>query len=70
MIVGLYVRRVRTPEAIASIAAGVAIAAVVQTAAGTGGAAWLDPAMVGIGAALATMLAAMAVTRGTPVEAS
>ena len=70
VIVGLYVRRVRTPEAIASIGAGVAVAAVVQTTAGAGGVAGLDPAMLGLGAALAAMLTAMVVTRHAPVEVS
>jgi len=70
VIVGLYVRRVRTPEAIASIGAGVAVAAVVQTTAGAGGVAGLDPAMLGLGAALAAMLAAMVVTRNAPMEMS
>ena len=70
VIVGLYVRRVRTPEAIASIGTGVTVAAVVQTTAGPGGVAGLDPAMLGLGAALAAMLAAMVVTRNAPMEMS
>ncbi len=70
VIVGLYVRRVRTPEAIASIGTGVTVAAVVQTTAGAGGVAGLDPAMLGLGAALAAMLAAMVVTRNAPMEMS
>ncbi|HJN46150.1 MAG: sodium:solute symporter [Acidobacteria bacterium] len=70
VLVGLYARRVRTPEALASIAAGVAVAAVVQTTAEDGAVVWLDPAMLGIGAALAAMLAAMMATRNKPVEVS
>ena len=63
VIVGLYVGRVRTPEAIASIAAGVTVFAAVRLAAGEGGVAGLDPAMLGLGAALAATLAVMAVRR-------
>ena len=63
VIVGLYVGRVRTPEAIASIAAGVAVFAAVRLAAGEGGIGGLDPAMLGLGAALAATLAVMAVRR-------
>ena len=60
LIVGLYVRRVRTPEAIASICAGVAVVAVVQVAAGSDRIAGLTPAMLGLSAALGTTLAFMA----------
>ena len=63
VIVGLYIRRVRTPEAIASIAAGVAVVAVDQITAGSEGVAWLTPAMLGLAAALTATLAVMAVTR-------
>ena len=59
LIVGLYVRRVRTPEASVSIAAGVAVVAVVQVTAGGGGVAGLTPAMLGLGAALTAMLVVM-----------
>ena len=68
VIVGLYAGRVRTPEAIASIAAGVAVAAAVQLTAGRGGIAGFTPAMLGIGAALTATLAVMVVTRNTPME--
>jgi len=63
VIVGLYIRRVRTPEAIASIAAGVAVVAVDQITAGSEGVAWLTPAMLGLAAALTATLAVMAATR-------
>jgi len=63
LIVGLYVRRVRTPEAIASIAAGVAVVAVVRVTAEGGGVAGLTPAMLGLGSALTATLAVMLVTR-------
>ena len=63
VIVGLYIRRVRTPEAIASIAAGVAVVAVDQSTAGSEGVAWLTPAMLGLAAALTATLAVMAATR-------
>ena len=69
LIVGLYVRRVRTPEAIASIAAGVAVVAVVQVGPGSGGVAGFTPAMLGLGAALTAALAVMVVTR-TSLEVS
>ena len=63
VIVGLYIRRVRTPEAIASIAAGVAVVAVDQITAGSEGVAWLTPAMLGLAAAMTATLAVMAATR-------
>ena len=63
LIVGLYVRRVRTPEAMASIGAGVAVVAVVQVATGSGGIAGLTPAMLGLGAALTAMLVVLAARR-------
>ena len=53
LIVGLYVGRVRTPEAMASIAAGVPVVAAMQLTAGSGGVVGLTPAMLGLGAALA-----------------
>ena len=59
LIVGLYVRRIGTPEAIAGIAAGVTVVAVVQVTAGGGGVAGLTPAMLGLGAALLAALALM-----------
>jgi SSS family solute:Na+ symporter len=70
LLVGLHARRVRTPEALASIAAGVAVAAIVRMTAADGGATWVDPALLGIGGALAAMLVAMAVTRNQSVEMS
>ena len=63
VIVGLYVGRVRTPEAIASIAAGVAVFAAVRLSAGDGGIGGLNPAMLGLGAALAATVLVMAVRR-------
>ncbi len=63
VIVGLYIRRVRTPEAIASIAAGVAVVAVDQITAGSEGVAWLTPAMLGLAAALTATLAVTAARR-------
>ena len=63
VIVGLYVGRVRTPEALASIAAGVTVFAAVRLTAGDGGIGGLNPAMLGLGAALAATLAVMAVHR-------
>jgi SSS family solute:Na+ symporter len=64
LIVGLYVRRVRTPEAMASIGAGVAVIAVVQVTAGGERIGGFTPAMLGLGAALAAMLVVM-MTRTT-----
>ena len=63
LVVGLYTGRVRTPEALASIAAGVATVGTVQLATGGDGLAGLTPAMLGLGAALVAMLAAMILTR-------
>ena len=63
VIVGLYIRRVRTPEAIASIAAGVAVVALDQITAGSEGVAWLTPAMLGLAAALSVSLVVMVATR-------
>ena len=63
VIVGLYVGRVRTPEAIASIAAGVAVFAAVRLSAGDGGIGGLNPAMLGLGAALAATVLVMALRR-------
>ena len=68
LIVGLYVRRVRTPEALASIAAGVAVVGVVQLTAGSSGIAGLDPAMLGLAAALTAALAVMALTKNGTTE--
>ena len=63
LIVGLYVQRVRAPEALASIGVGVAVVAVVEVAAGSEGLAGLTPAMLGLGAALTAMLAVMMARR-------
>ena len=69
LIVGLYVRRVRTPEAIASIATGVIVVVAVQMTTGGSGVVGLTPAMLGIGAALGAALAATVITGKTAVEA-
>ena len=69
LIVGLYVRRVRTPEALASIVAGVAVAALIQSIAGNSGIGGLIPATLGLGAALLAALAATVITGKTVVEA-
>ena len=61
VIAGLCARRVRTPEALASILAGAAVFAAVRLAAGEGGVGGLSPAMLGLGAALLATLAAAAV---------
>ncbi len=63
VIVGLYVGRVRTPEALASIAAGVTVFAAVRLTGGDGGIAGLNPAMLGLGAAITATLAVMAMHR-------
>lgn len=51
LVVGLYTRRIRTREALASIAAGVSVLSLVRVAAGAGGIGGLTPAMLGLGAA-------------------
>ena len=61
VIAGLCTKRVRTPEALASIAAGAAVFAAVRLAAGEGGVGGLSPAMLGLGAALLATLAVAAV---------
>jgi SSS family solute:Na+ symporter len=68
LIVGLYVRRVRTPEALASIGAGVAVVVVVQLMAGADGVAGFTPAMIGISAALLAALGARMLTSNRPEE--
>ena len=68
LIVGLYVGRILTPEALASIAGGVTVVAVVQLTAGGAGVAGFTPAMLGLGAALTVTLAVMAVRRQTTAE--
>ena len=66
VIVGLYVGRVRTTEALVSIGAGVATVAAVQLSAGGGGVAGLTPAMIGLGAAGAAAAIASMVTNVGP----
>ena len=66
VIVGLYVGRIRTPEALSSIAAGASVAAIVELATGGSGIGGLTPAMLGISAALLATLGAMMLTRKRP----
>ena len=68
LIVGLYVRRVRMPEALASIAAGVAVVGAVELTADGGGFGGVTPAMLGLGAALTAMLVAMVMTGDKTLE--
>ena len=68
LIVGLYVRRVRMPEALASIAAGVAVVGAVELTADGGGFGGVTPAMLGLGAALTAMLVAMVMTGNKTLE--
>ena len=68
LIVGLYVRRVRTPEALASIGAGVAVVVMVRVTFGIAGVAGFTPAMLGISAALLATLGAMILTNKRPEE--
>ena len=65
VIVGLYVGRVRTPEAVASIAAGASVVALVEWATNGNGIAGFTPAMLGLGAALVATVTAMGVRRGS-----
>jgi SSS family solute:Na+ symporter len=51
LIVGLYTRKIRTREALASIVAGVGVLSLVRLIAGPGGMLGLTPAMWGLGAA-------------------
>ena len=51
VIAGLYLRRLSAPEAVASIASGVTLAAVIQIASAGRGLAGLTPAMFGLGGA-------------------
>ncbi len=51
VIAGLYTRRLQTPEALTSIAAGVLVGVVVQVATGGVGVGGFTPAMLGLGAA-------------------
>ena len=68
LVGGVYLRRVRTPEALASIGAGVAVVVIVQATFGADGVAGLTPAMLGISAALLATLGAMMLTRKRPRE--
>ena len=61
LIAGLYTRKVRTREALASIATGVSALSVVRLTAGAGGIFGLTPAMWGLGAA--GLAAALVVAR-------
>ena len=61
LVVGLYSRRVKTPEAIASTASGVTVVAVVQVTAGGDGIGSFTPAILGLGASLVAMLLVMLV---------
>lgn len=56
MIAGLFVKRAGTPEALASIAAGVAVAVVVHLAAGPAGVGRLTPAALGLAASAAAWI--------------
>ena len=68
LVGGVYVRRVRTPEALASIGAGVVVVVTVQASFGVDGIAGFTPAMLGISAALLATLGAMVLTRTRPRE--
>ena len=68
VIVGLYVRRVQTPEALASIGGGVMTVAVVQLTVGAGGIGGMTPAMLGLTAAMLAATVAAVVTGGTARE--
>jgi solute:Na+ symporter, SSS family len=60
ILAGLYVRRARTPHAIAAIVAGVAGMLVAQVASGGSGWGVLTPALVGLVAAIGAFLIAFA----------
>jgi SSS family solute:Na+ symporter len=68
LVGGVYVRRVRTPEALASIGAGVVVVVTVQASFGVDGIVGFTPAMLGISAALLATLGAMVLTRTRPRE--
>ena len=70
LVVGLYVRRVRTSEALASTVAGTAVAGFLQLTTGGNGLAGMAPSMLGLGAALTAAVAAGVITRNRPVEIS
>ena len=67
VIAGLYLRRLSAPEAVASIASGVTLAAVIQIASAGRGLAGLTPAMFGLGgAALGWAVVSVLKTRSAP----
>ena len=68
LVGGLYVRRVGTVEALASIGAGVVVVVMVQVSFGVNGVAGFTPAMLGISAALLATLGAMVLTNKRPGE--
>jgi SSS family solute:Na+ symporter len=62
---GLYVRRVKSPEALAAMGAGVGVVVAVQLATAGQGVAGMTPAMVGLAAAILASLLVMSVRRET-----
>lgn len=60
VIVGLYIRRIRSLEAVAAIATGVSVVAVIELTRWSSEKLFLSPALLGLGAALAAMLTVMA----------
>jgi Na+/proline symporter len=69
MLAGLFVPRARTAAALASSVAGVLVVVAVQTL-GHPGPSWMTPAVWGLLAALAAMLAALAITPSRPPAAN
>ncbi|MEE2638854.1 MAG: sodium:solute symporter family protein [Acidobacteriota bacterium] len=61
VVAGLYVGRVRTPEAIASIVAGVSVSALFELTGNRAGIGGLSPALLGLGAASAATVLVMAI---------
>ena len=57
---GLYIRRIRSLEAVAAIATGVSVVAVIELTRWSSEKLFLSPALLGLGAALAAMLTVMA----------
>jgi len=70
LVVGLYVRRIRTSEALASTVAGTAVAGFLQLTTDGNGLAGMTPSMLGLGAALTAAAIAGVITRNRPVEMS
>ncbi|HUG53562.1 MAG TPA: hypothetical protein VMR21_08170, partial [Vicinamibacteria bacterium] len=66
MIAGLYVRRVRTPEVLASMAAGIGATLAVQLLGGPGGFGVVSPALAGLAASAAACLLVLALRRRRP----